>query len=109
MLDGPIEQALKEHESIVSILNQSLDMVEKNFVQEIAKAVPLDKFKQGNLVDQEPGKTKEFGLLGEQLAVEKVEALVSHLKTLKEERIQIIKELSEKVGFLIVKITGLLL
>lgn len=96
-LDPNILADLKEFQHVVTLLNQSLDRVEKQFIKEVITAVPA-KNENTSLLDENADKSKAMGVLGEQIIVEKVDALLQHVRSLKKERVEILEEISAKVS-----------
>ena len=96
LLDAPITSDLKESGNIINILNHPIEKVESYLVNCITSSVPF--MNNGSLLDDNTSNdNSKIGVLGERISIEKINALLQHLRSLKKDRSNILEEIKEKV------------
>jgi hypothetical protein len=99
--DQSLMTRLNECRRDVSLLCRPLDEVESIFAEKVMSAAPPPKKDStvANLIDEDtagaPG--DGFGILNEQVLLEKIDNVLSRLKSLKAERTSALAELKNKV------------
>ncbi|KNC98241.1 uncharacterized protein SPPG_06641 [Spizellomyces punctatus DAOM BR117] len=95
--DGALMAGLEESRMNIDILKRRSEDVEAIFVERLITAAPTKKDNVANLLDENVDGGAGFGVLNEQILIEKMDGLLSRLRTLKKERNDLIDELKAKL------------
>ncbi|KAJ3411416.1 bck1-like resistance to osmotic shock [Chytridiales sp. JEL 0842] len=98
--DHSLVARLNECRRDVSLLCRPLDEVESIFAEKLMAAAPAPKKDSnvGNLLDAETTTPEDgFGILNEQVLLEKMDNVLNRLKSLKAERTQVLTDLKAKI------------
>ncbi|KAI9095615.1 BRO1-like domain-containing protein [Phlyctochytrium arcticum] len=98
--DGALISGLDVSRSVIDMLRQHPDKVEISFAERVIASAPNNTAGTpiGNLIDETvDGGSGGFGVLNEQILIEKMDGLLSRLRTLKRERHDLIDELKAKL------------
>lgn len=96
--DLTLMSGLEESKSNIDILKRQLEDVESIFVERLMFSTSSRKSsKVGSLIDDTVDGSGGFGVLNEQILIEKMDGLLSRLRSLKKERADVLQELKTKV------------
>ncbi|KAI8919290.1 BRO1-like domain-containing protein [Powellomyces hirtus] len=96
--DGVLQGNLEESKSIIDILRRPRDGIEASFAERLSTSGSAKRGSQiANLIDGTDDGSAGLGILNEQIMIEKMDGLLSRLRSLKKERSDLVEELKTKL------------